>query len=335
MISIIIPVYNAENYIEDCVNSILQQSFQDWELLLVENGSRDQSRKLCMQLAEKDGRIHVLCQEVNVGVSAARNLGLQKAKGEFITFIDADDWIEKEFLEVLWKLEQRTEADMVVCGYEQGFLEDRVRRRKLAEQKVSMEEQGEWERYREYTKEAYFTDCLLEGNTHCWGILYPKRIIEELTFPEGLSIGEDLLFLIDTALAAKKIVVTSYKGYWYFINQEGAMEKPFTPSYMDQITCWQLAADRLIKDYPRLKDKLDSILVVSVLLVAGKLSGLKREERNGYKKELKECRRLVWQYRRNGEAVKLLPSGYRLKSVLFAAMPGAYMKLYKIMRKRK
>ena len=96
MISIIVPVYNAENYIEDCVNSILHQSFSDWELLLIDNGSEDNSLELCKKLANEEKRICVLHQEANGGVSAARNLGMARAKGNWITFIDADDWVEHE-----------------------------------------------------------------------------------------------------------------------------------------------------------------------------------------------------------------------------------------------
>ena len=89
-VSIIIPIYNAEPYIDQCVQSILSQSFHDWEMILINDGSRDHSLKICEQLAEKDDRIHVLSQS-NMGVSSARNTGLMNAVGEYVTFIDVDD----------------------------------------------------------------------------------------------------------------------------------------------------------------------------------------------------------------------------------------------------
>ena len=95
-VSIIIPIYNAEPYIDQCVQSILSQSFHDWEMILINDGSRDHSLKICEHLAGKDDRIHVLSQS-NMGVSSARNTGLMNAVGEYVTFIDVDDYVGNDF----------------------------------------------------------------------------------------------------------------------------------------------------------------------------------------------------------------------------------------------
>ena len=94
-ISIIIPIYKVEKYIRECLDSILNQTFTDWEALLIDDGSPDNSGVICDEYAAKDNRFKVFHKE-NGGVSSARNLGLEKATGEWVTFIDADDWIEKE-----------------------------------------------------------------------------------------------------------------------------------------------------------------------------------------------------------------------------------------------
>ena len=99
-ISIIVPVYNSEKYLGACIDSILSQSFRDIELILVDDGSRDSSPRICDDYAQKDGRVKVI-HKANGGVSAARNDGLDIAKGEYVTFIDSDDWVEREFLSTI------------------------------------------------------------------------------------------------------------------------------------------------------------------------------------------------------------------------------------------
>ena len=97
LISVIVPVYNVEKYLNRCVESIMNQTYKNLQIILIDDGSNDRSGKICDEYAEKDKRIEVIHKE-NAGVSAARNKGLDKAKGEWITFVDADDWIEKTFV---------------------------------------------------------------------------------------------------------------------------------------------------------------------------------------------------------------------------------------------
>ena len=115
-ISIIVPVYNCEKYIEECVSSILAQSFSDFELILVNDGSKDGSGALCDVLALSDARIRVFHKE-NGGAASARNLGLDNAKGEFIAFMDADDTACPDFLERLFGAAEKNNADLVMCDY--------------------------------------------------------------------------------------------------------------------------------------------------------------------------------------------------------------------------
>lgn len=113
MISIIVPIYNAERVIDRCVNSIISQTYKDWELILVNDGSVDKSKDLCNEWVTKDKRIHVIHKE-NGGVSSSRNAGLEIVIGNYITFIDVDDWIKPDFLQFL----VANDADFVACGFE-------------------------------------------------------------------------------------------------------------------------------------------------------------------------------------------------------------------------
>lgn len=112
MFSIIVPVYNSEKYIGDCVKSIRNQSFEEWELILVDDGSTDHSPEICDEFAAKDNRIRVIHQE-NAGVSAARNAGIEKAGGDFLLFCDADDWLEEDALEFFQNAQRVDDADIV------------------------------------------------------------------------------------------------------------------------------------------------------------------------------------------------------------------------------
>lgn len=343
MVSIVIPVYNAEKYIENCIRSILRQTYEEWELVLIDNGSTDGSLEICQKFAKEDERIFVFHQFQNKGVSVARNLGIEKSTGEFLTFIDADDWVKEDYLERLVELQKKYQTSMVICGYEKAY------KTICDEDKGAYENQGEdlsKEKalkqgrnscapsdlqkfsHRNYTVEEYLEQYLLEGNTHCWGVLYRYDLLEEVKFPIGMSIGEDLLFLIDVALKTEQIVVTDYQGYYYFINESGVMKKKFTLSYMDQITCWQRAYEKIMKVCPGLKDKLESILMVSALLVVGKLSELDKTEQQKYAEQLESCLELVRKYEKNKATYQYLPSGYFVKVKMFSYLPSLYLNLY-------
>ena len=118
-ISVIIPVYKVEQFLGDCIKSILSQTFSNYEIILVDDGSPDNSGKLCDEFAAGDSRIKVVHKE-NGGVSSARNKGIEIAEGEWICFVDSDDWVEPDYLEVMFKTAIENNADVSVCGFVGG-----------------------------------------------------------------------------------------------------------------------------------------------------------------------------------------------------------------------
>ena len=116
LISVIVPVYNVENYLPRCLDSIINQTYTNLEILLVDDGATDNSGKLCDEYAQKDNRIRVFHKE-NGGVSSARNMGLDNATGEYIAFVDSDDYIDKCMYEIMLNSSVQNNADIVVCGY--------------------------------------------------------------------------------------------------------------------------------------------------------------------------------------------------------------------------
>lgn len=213
LVSIIVPVYNAEKYLNRCVDSILSQTMTDFELLLIDDGSKDNSGRICDEYAEKDARVRVF-HKPNGGVSSARNLGLDNAKGKWITFVDADDRCSCNYLEhLLSKVDDDTD---LIISYA-----------------VICDSTGEKaEVYPEYRVNAtnferLFVDSDMHWHTSPWAKLYRASIIYEnsLRFNEMMHIGEDADFLFSFMLITDKIYVSSDTDYYYTCDVSGSLTK--------------------------------------------------------------------------------------------------------------
>lgn len=201
MISIIIPVYNVATYLAACLDSILKQSYADWELILVDDGSTDASGEICDTYEAKDARIHCLHQS-NAGVSQARNAGIAHAKGAWLTFIDGDDWIGDEYLTHLVEpILENPQLDLVHGGclnHQEG---------------VGVNVNQQYERY-SGSDPLYIL-------THFRGLavakLFKKSIIDQqgIQFDTQVSIGEDYLFTLDYLLQVKQYCLIEHTEYYY------------------------------------------------------------------------------------------------------------------------
>lgn len=323
-VSIIVPVYNGEKYLKRCLESLLCQTWERTEILLVDDGSSDGSGRICDDFAEKYKKIRVVHTK-NQGVSAARNLGIEICRGEYVSFVDADDCLAENMIEHLVCLMEETESDVAGCGFWIfGQKGDGSRGCK-----------GEGEETAVCLKQAeilngteFMEKGILQSDTRCWSKLYRKESIGSIRFPDGLTIGEDMLFLLELAKAGKQFVRSEYKGYGYFINEEGAMMHGFRDSYMDQITCWERALEIIGGEAPVLRNKAEAVLLVSAMLVAGKLAALSGKERKERKKYAENCSRIVREYGKHREAFRELDRGYKIKVTVYRYMPGVYLGLY-------
>lgn len=205
-ISIIIPVYNVERYVRDCVDSILGQSFGNFELILVDDGSKDQSGNICDEYAAKDNRITVVHQQ-NAGVSSARNAALSLAKGKWITFIDSDDWVDAGFLEN-FHLDKNEDADMVCQGLK--YIDDKT----MLEKKRTQ--------FRDTVIVAPDEDCqIVTNNVLEFGVTvckcFKQNIIKDydISFNPEISYHEDHLFTFDYISHTRRIALVSECGYNY------------------------------------------------------------------------------------------------------------------------
>ena len=214
-ISVIVPVYQAESCVTACAQSVLEQTFADWELLLVDDGSTDASPSLCDALAAKDSRIRALHQPKNAGVSQARNRGMAEARGEAIAFLDADDALVPSALQTLWELRQANGADTAACAHlcvHPGGGES-------VELCLSAGVYGP-EELRSHIVEPLLGDRLSAApfNGFIWRYLFSAQLLREgdITF-EGAYLEDDL-FLMEYFCQAKKLAVTEQPLYRYALN---------------------------------------------------------------------------------------------------------------------
>lgn len=185
MISIIIPIYNTAAYLAQCLDSLTSQTFGDWEAILVDDASTDNSLQIAQQYTAVDSRFKLICQSTNLGQAAARNRGLQAAQGEYIAFLDADDWWDNDYLEHC--LSEIDGYDMLQTGYR------RVKEGTVLQEKHPLHK---WQ------------------FTVAWMRLYRKETIARLTFPEG-TFYEDILWSVDLFVRNPKIKLSRYIGYNY------------------------------------------------------------------------------------------------------------------------
>jgi glycosyltransferase involved in cell wall biosynthesis len=202
-ISVIIPVYNSSKYLDECLKSVLSQTYTDLEIIIVDDGSNDGSSEICDKYANIDKRIIVI-HKSNEGVSKARNDALKLVSGDFVTFVDSDDTLDEDMYELLVDLIIKYKADIAHCGYKH-IVGDEIRLVHNT-QKVYIQNQEE------------ALQCLVGGKLFVgslWNKLYKASLIKDLQFRIDLKINEDILFNFEAFLKAKKIVFADYTKYNY------------------------------------------------------------------------------------------------------------------------
>lgn len=316
-VSIIVPVYNGEKYIKRCLQSLIDQTYENTEIIVIDDGSTDASGTICDEYTLKYPNFKVFHVQ-NSGVSAARNKGIKHADGTYITFVDADDCLEKNMIFKLVALLIETKSDIAGCGFYQYPGE--------------IPETSKQEKIEELTGNEFIEKGILSSDTRCWSKLYTKEIISGEHFDVKFTIGEDMLFLLALALKGAKFSRTDYQGYGYFINDSGAMNRGFKDSYMDQITCWQQAAEQITEKMPHLQSKVTSVLMVSIMLVVGKLAMLDRGQRIENQRYLSDSLKHLKACRRVKGAFRGLSTGYKIKVTVYQLCPGLYVWGYHVMK---
>ncbi len=223
LISVIVPVYNVASYIEKCCSSILEQNYENIELLLIDDGSPDNCPELCDKIAENDNRVRVIHQK-NAGVSAARNKGISEAAGYYACFVDGDDYIDRDMLTYLVKIIEETESDLARCAS------------RAVGQNVPKQEEYEDNAYETYSptdalKYIYLAEKGFSA-TSCH-LLYKKSIIENIRFGTA-KYYEDMEYITKVVLNCSKVVSSRASKYNYLHRDDSSHSYPFTQR-MDNI----------------------------------------------------------------------------------------------------
>lgn len=238
MISVVIPIYNAEIYLRRCLDSVVRQTYSNTEIILIDDGSTDESGKLCEEYAEADERIKVI-HEANRGVSMARNAGLKAVQGEYICFVDADDEVDEDYLQYLYTLLINHEADVSACSVV------RIREQTKKENNDT--------RDKHYSEKFFASNEALpnmiykkELTGYCVAKLFKRKVVNGLYFDERLKVAEDFVFVFEAINRAEKVAYGDKALYRYYQNKGSCMHDSEWRKY--QIT-WEFFENSENKNY--------------------------------------------------------------------------------------
>lgn len=223
-VSVIIAAYNVEKYLSKAVESVINQTYQNLEILLIDDGSKDRTPQMCDDYAKRDNRIKVV-HKPNGGVSSAWNAGLDNATGDFIAFVDSDDWVDKDYILELYTAIKKYNCDISVCNYYE-CINDKVYKSKNAA----------FDRFIE-AKNVYdlFFSNKDRWNWTSWGKLYKKEIFNGLRYNENVACAEDLYAICDILDKVKVGIVTISKQLYYYLIRENSVTTTFSEKRFDVI----------------------------------------------------------------------------------------------------
>lgn len=254
LVSIIVPVYNVSPFLKKCIESITHQSYTKLEIILVDDGSTDNSGEICDIYKKKDKRIRVIHQK-NGGLSSARNTGIQKATGELLSFVDSDDWLDHATIETLIKDLETTSSDISAVG---RYLEYENKSTKSADNNL----------YELTSEKCLYKILYSKGidNSAC-GKLYKIGIFKDITFPEGKEF-EDTTTICHAIMSADKITFRASSMYHYRKNNLNSItHTPFSDKKLDLINLSTIITDEISSAYPKLKKACNRFLIHSYLSI--------------------------------------------------------------------
>lgn len=256
-VSVIVPTYNVELYIEKCLDTIINQTLEDIEIIVINDGSTDRTEQIVNKFAKKDNRVK-LVNQINCGVSSARNNGLNLAKGDYIVFIDPDDYIDKDMLKKMYLMAQEFKCEVIQCNYtinNQGVYKEvnhNIKENKLLQ---------------DYEIVKYIKMGLIDGSltTYVWDKMYKRSFLQQnnLKFREDLSMFEDWHFIMDTVCYLNKFVLISENLYYYRI-VKNSLCRHYISNYEELLIDLQLRKINYIENWNLDKEPYKSKYIISL-----------------------------------------------------------------------
>lgn len=272
LISVVIPVYNIQTYLKECLNSVKNQTYKNIEIILVDDGSTDNSGTICDDYAKIDSRIIVLHKK-NRGVSSARNEGIKVATGKYISFIDSDDWIAPDMLEKLYIAIKDSDSSIACCTFSEVTSDGRIifpcgtYKHEIITSKMIA---------KKFCDEGYVKNVMFPP----WNKLFRRDVTAQIKFRNGLRMGEDFLFCMECVTEAGEMVIVDEPLYFYRLREGSAMTSSFSEKRLDYL----IAAKEIVRiyrsNYPEYLQTAEFWLYKHVLITQRQIEAL--EDKNKF-----------------------------------------------------
>ena len=317
-VSVIVPVYNVEKYLRRCIDSILAQTYGDIEVILVDDGSTDESNKICREYKDRDKRIKLVIKE-NGGLSSARNAGLKKASGNYVVFIDSDDYVCNEYIERLVELVRLNDAEMAVVGLEL-VTSGRPKLKDIKTQVEILDSRNALERM------LLEKDFSVSAN----GKIYKRGLFSSIEYPEG-RLYEDNGCTYKLIMRSKRIVCSNEKLYYYCIREKSITSSGFNIQKMDYIELTDAACEEIIGIFPGLSEACKCRMATVRISILRQMLNAKLSNGEAVKKRkiiawLKENRRFLLKSKLASKKIKLSLTALSLGENLLKLMGNVYEK---------
>ncbi len=304
LISIIVPIYNVEKYLIRCIESIINQTYKTIEIILVDDGSTDNSSKICDEYKNKDKRIKVIHKK-NGGLSSARNVGLDIAKGKYIGFVDSDDYISPNMYEMMYNNLIKTSGDIIICNFSY-----------FKKEPPSFTTEFN---LKEYTNiEAILELIKLKKRKiedYAWNKLYKKELFKNIRYPERF-LYEDIGTTYKLFNKSKKIVTIDCRLYAYYDNGNSITYNNNTQKIFDRIEMIENRYNDLIKNYKEYKDLIETNRIIT-LLAAVMWSSHFKNKKIFYSEKLKNTFKIIENVDKKLIESDLVPKKYKIEYRLF------------------
>lgn len=260
LVSVIVAVYNVELYLRECTESIINQSYSNLEIILVDDGSTDNSSKLCDEYEKIDKRI-VALHKKNGGLSSARNAGIDIARGQYICFVDGDDWLEPCYIECF--IDKASPGSIVCCGYNLQY-----KRKTISNipTQIELNFNNFIDRLFSSALDVYTNNGLEFIGNYAWNKIYPRDFFKSIRYPEGLNF-EDIYISIDILKLSKSIKIIPFANYNYRMRDNSIVHIKSKTNYLDNIKA-RLKQENDIKEFPNLFQKARIITFFNTMFLA-------------------------------------------------------------------
>lgn len=246
-ISIIIPVYNTEEYLPRCIDSVVRQTYEDWELLLVDDGSKDSSGSICDRYAERDTRIRVIHNQ-NQGPAASRESGIKNTESEFVMFVDSDDWLDENILQTMYQQMEKADVGIVCCVFKNINQKGKVSHPQMfSEEYIDCQTAEDCIYHMHHTRYLTGSPCTK---------LFRRELFQDINFHGNVTIGEDYAMIVQLVEKAERVRIIPEELYYRYVRKGSISHGGYTERHRQAFDNYMQLRQELIEKYPGLSSDI-------------------------------------------------------------------------------